>query len=647
MMRAMLARFRVAAVLACLSLDDAFAQTPSIDVLVNTVTAGEQKIPAVALDANENFVVVWEAHRQGSHVGISVFGRRFDSSGTPLGPEFQVASHTTDFRRYPSIAMRSSGEFVVVWQNMAYPGHTSLGTFARLYDAAGNPAGPEFQVAAETLRQFSTSVAMDQSGRFVVAWKGLTAAGQADIWARRFDASGNALDAGFVVNAYTTDQQVRPSVAMDGAGNFVVAWESFTHPDPNANTCYQVRSFARRFDASAIPQGSDIPVSSNATQDQIEPRIALTDAGQFMVVWDSSRCGRSSVFGRVFDSTGTPAGPNIAVDTNTPPFSQDNRLDAFAPTVAADEAGTFVVAWHRLNYRYYNDEEYGYFNQNIRIRRYSSAGNAVDGGTAASTSWHPYWPKLTPSIASRRAGKFIVAWTSFTPVPRHDVFARSPDVIFSDGFEPDGFDHRTLSNWSATETSGGSVSPLAEGVVIPGNPLQLRGLSVYVTGRGGAFVQDDTAFAEPRYRARFYFDPSGFDPGEAIGRLRQRIFVVFSESPLKRLVHVMVRRIGGQYAIGAHVRRDDDTLAKTPFVAITPGFHAIEFDWRKATVAGASDGRFEMWIDGVSVVTVTGLDNDERSAGFVRMGAISIKEGAGGQLRFDEFVSRRLAYTGP
>jgi hypothetical protein len=120
-----------------------------------------------------------------------------------------------------------------------------------------------------------------------------------------------------------------------------------------------------------------------------------------------------------------------------------------------------------------------------------------------------------------------------------------------------------------------------------------------------------------------------------------------SGAPLKRLVVVVLRRLGGQYAIGAHVRQDNETLARTGFFAITDGPHAIEFDWQKATSPAAGDGRFELWIDGVSAVTLTGLDNDERAVDLVRMGALSVKDGASGTLYFDEFVSRRLAYSGP
>jgi hypothetical protein len=38
---------------------------------------------------------------------------------------------------------------------------------------------------------------------------------------------------------------------------------------------------------------------------------------------------------------------------------------------------------------------------------------------------------------------------------------------------------------------------------------------------------------EGRYRARFYVDPNGFDPGEAQNRHRVRLFIVFEENPTR------------------------------------------------------------------------------------------------------------------
>jgi len=44
---------------------------------------------------------------------------------------------------------------------------------------------------------------------------------------------------------------------------------------------------------------------------------------------------------------------------------------------------------------------------------------------------------------------------------------------------------------------------------------------------------------------------------------------------------------------------------------------------------------------------VAGLQNNLSAVNFVRMGALSVKGGAGGTLYWDQFESRRFSYIGP
>src|ERR1041385_8831681 len=133
----------------------------------------------------------------------------------PLGPEFQVNSFTTSFQIYPSIGADSAGNFVVVWQSYAQDG-SSRGIFARQYTAAGAAVGAsEFRVNAFTTGgQGIPEVASDATGRFVVSWQSDLRDGSAyGVAARRYDSS---LTPGpeFLVNTYTSSQQMVPRVAM-------------------------------------------------------------------------------------------------------------------------------------------------------------------------------------------------------------------------------------------------------------------------------------------------------------------------------------------------------------------------------------------------------------------------------------------------
>src|SRR5438105_1807461 len=125
---------------------------------VNTYTTDSQGFPAVASESSGNFVVVWHSYSQdGSSVGI--FGQRYASTGTPLGPEFRVNTYTTDGQGYPAVASDSSGNFVVVWWCITQDGST-FGVFGQRYASTGAPLGPEFRVNTYTTgRQASPAVA--------------------------------------------------------------------------------------------------------------------------------------------------------------------------------------------------------------------------------------------------------------------------------------------------------------------------------------------------------------------------------------------------------------------------------------------------------------------------------------------------------
>ena len=205
------------------------------------------------------------------------------------------------------------------------------------------------------------------------------------------------------------------------------------------------------------------------------------------------------------------------------------------------------------------------------------------------------------------------------------------DLIFADGFESGSF-----GAWSASSLDGGDLRVTA-GAALASTTAGAEGL---VDDQAPLWVQDSRPADESRYRARFYVDPSDFDPGEASATFRTRIFLAFDEAPQRRLVAIVLRRVSGQYALMGTTRLDDGTQVDAGFFPITAGPHAVEFEWRRSSAPGANNGSFRLWIDGVLLATLTNLDNDSSGLDFVRMGALSIKLGASGTIKWDEFESR-------
>src|SRR6185436_16733412 len=109
-----------------------------------------------------------------------------------------------------------------------------------------------------------------------------------------------------------------------------------------------------------------------------------------------------------------------------------------------------------------------------------------------------------------------------------------------------------------------------------------------------------------------------------------RVFILFEESPTRRVAALVLRRVGGQYSLMARVRRDDGSQADSAFFDLTNAPHTIQIDWRRASGPGTSDGRLDLWIDGALRASLTGVDNDGRDVDFVRLGALSVKAAASG-----------------
>ena len=201
----------------------------------------------------------------------------------------------------------------------------------------------------------------------------------------------------------------------------------------------------------------------------------------------------------------------------------------------------------------------------------------------------------------------------------------------------DGFESGDFGAWDGVNNSGGDLTVTAAAALVGA-----FGLQATVNDTAGLFVQDNTPADDSYYRARFRFDPNTFDPGEAQGHFRTRIFIGLEDGP-RRLFAVVLRRVGGQYALRGRARLDNNQQADTPFLPISDAAHDVELRWKRSSGPDANNGTFELSIDGGPFSVLTGLDNSVSSLDFVRMGALSVKTGAAGTLYWDGFASFRRA----
>ncbi len=274
---------------------------------VNTSTTFSRSRPAVASDPDGDFVVAWEGSIQ------EIWARRFDSAGMPIGGEFQVNTITSGINSAPDVAVNGAGQFVVSWSRLyAVPGEAVANPVARLFDSSGSVGG-EFQVSVYTDPiAVDSAVAMDASGDFVVVWNNIAASGSGPspaMLGRRFDATGVPLAPDFVVDSQGGNLYSRVGVAMDATSTFIVAWETLD--------ASELGIAVRQYDSSGVPTRALLQVNTYATGYQVWPAIGAAPSGDFVVAWTTSTLFQpmqnspdgsdSGVFARQFLSEGTPA----------------------------------------------------------------------------------------------------------------------------------------------------------------------------------------------------------------------------------------------------------------------------------------------------------------------------------------------------
>ncbi len=314
------------------------AGTPLVsEFQVNVQTLNNQQYPAVALDADGDFVVVWQSDGQDGD-DTAVFARGFSSAGAPVAGEFLVNTYISGSQRRPAIAMEPDGDLVIAWQSAAQDG-SNYGIFARGFSSAGVSLAMEFQVNTYTLdHQTDPSIAVSASGDFIVAWQDIGQDGSdTGVFARRFSSAGTPLATEIQINTYTTSLQTTPSVALAPSGEFVVAWQSLGQDGSSFGV------FARNFSSTGAPQASEFQVNTYTTNYQSTPSVGQSD-GRFVIAWHSNGQDGASfgVFGRRLSSAGGALAGEFQVNTYT--TGQQNL-----PAVAAGEDGDFVVAWHSIS----------------------------------------------------------------------------------------------------------------------------------------------------------------------------------------------------------------------------------------------------------------------------------------------------------
>lgn len=268
---------------------------------INTTTSGNQTESSVAMDAVGDFVVAWHTDEE------DIFIQRFDPNGQPLGDELLVNSYTQGKQRYPKVAMNMDGAFAVVWESEKPEADTSV-VSCQLFDVNGLAVGEEFDVNSPPDCRYP-DVAMDPNGNFTIVW--MEGKSSRMIMVQLYNTDGTAKTEPFEVSTVKFKSITRPSIAMDDSGYFVVTWDG----DPNKAKLDDIH--ARLFDPNGTPIGEQFMVNTTLDGKQQNPQVAMNNLSEFIIVWDSNADPNNErdILGQRFDSLGNPLGDEFQLNT--------------------------------------------------------------------------------------------------------------------------------------------------------------------------------------------------------------------------------------------------------------------------------------------------------------------------------------------
>jgi hypothetical protein len=237
------------------------------------------------------------------------------------------------------------------------------------------------------------------------------------VMARRYSRTGVALGGAFVVaNGYADGTTLEPTV-LGLASGWIVAWTGYGVDGDGTGI-------------AVVPVSGEGGVgqaaAANATTfgDQRHPVLARAPEGGVLVAWTDTlgSAAATRLLLRRFSASLQPVGGEVVVGGG-------DRADHFEPTIAASQDG-YAVAWTR---RVLGAEA------QVLLRRFSPNGTAVDAGAIVLSEFaddgHAFGGS-EPSLATRRDGAFVVAWTTFRDDVRGDVRARVIPALAAPGNEP-------------------------------------------------------------------------------------------------------------------------------------------------------------------------------------------------------------------
>ncbi|MFH0931168.1 MAG: hypothetical protein V1890_04465, partial [Candidatus Zixiibacteriota bacterium] len=385
-----------------------FAQTiVKDDFRVNDdydIGGSNQRMPAIAMDHQGNFVVVWVDER---NTFWDIYGQRFDRSGNPLGGNFRVNDGRGENKSYNhnfGVAMDADGDFVVVWQDNR---SNNSDIYAQRYNSSGLQVGSNFKVNDDPgfSSQTSPAVTMNPSGEFVAVWLD-NRDRNFSIYGQRYLSSGEAMGTNFKITSFQMSKidLFPPGVAIDPKGDFVVTWSAVVYNPETSKDYHEIHAI--RVNAKNEILGSEFKVNdSDSSASPSNPDIAMDAPGNFVITWVEKKPSSLDILAQRYNLKGEPIGDNFKVNEST------GRAYKNFPSVTMNLSKGFVIAWIELRDMI-----------NIYLQYYNQHGEP-EGNNFKVVGFFETWGPSNIDISKTPSDYLALVWDGYICKSDNNIFA--------------------------------------------------------------------------------------------------------------------------------------------------------------------------------------------------------------------------------
>ena len=328
--------------------------------------ASYKDVHDVSMDADGNFIVVWDSwHQDGDEYGL--YAQRYFANGTPNGGEFLV-NEGTEYDQYnPQVAMDTDGDFVVTWEQQEDSDQYQV--FMRSFDKYASPRSSDINLSTQNYvfdsdedHEFP-AIDMNDNGDIAITWTvtyedGLYQYGFAGAKFSEADLHSNsALEDGFTFDSDeygdgdsifqgSEDYDFETDVALNNNGSMFVVMSPNDNDldestddssfvalfDPNDSSPDNVENFSYWFNDG---DGFWGPIAGLRVADDNDSRFVLT--------WQGGQDEEQNIFAQVLDYNNSYSSVfQINTDMGD---SEGGDNDRDEPHVAMNPEGEMVIVW--------------------------------------------------------------------------------------------------------------------------------------------------------------------------------------------------------------------------------------------------------------------------------------------------------------